>query len=95
MKKTLFGITQYTDQIDWQGDHNMSVIPDSIIDKAEVLLLCSNVGEDRKPPPSGDEDITVNCRCGQPIVKRKSAPVHAIALCGKCFVEEIKDGNES
>ncbi len=88
-RPTLFGITQYTDKVDWKGDHSYPVIPDSIMAEAEVLLLCGKVGEDRRPPPEGDFDVEVACRCGERLFKRNSAPAHAVALCESCFAKEM------
>jgi hypothetical protein len=94
MKKkpmTLVGISKYTAEKDWGGDsEGWPVIPDSVMNEAEILLQCTLKGEPRRPPPPGDFDVDTTCRCGAAIVKRNSAPAHAIALCPQCWYEESK-----
>lgn len=90
-RQTIFGISEYTDKIDWKGKHEMLVIPDDLVNEAEVLLLCTKIGEPRRPPPAGDSDVETVCRCGERLLKRKSAPSHAIALCQTCFYEGMHD----
>lgn len=88
---TMIGISQYTADTDWKEDsEGIPIIPDHIMNQANILLLCTLKGAPRRPPPQGDSDVDIKCRCGADIVKRKSAPAHAIALCPKCWSEEMK-----
>lgn len=91
MKKKidLIGLTQHAAK-DWGKDaEGIPVIPDSVINRAEVVLRCSLKGEPRRPPLPGDFDVDDTCRCcGAHIIKRNSAPKHALALCPKCWDEE-------
>lgn len=79
-------ITEHTDK-HWPADHPLrkgaAVVPDDITDPG--VIICSNVGNKRIPPPAGVVDVECTCKCGQKMFKRNNAPPHLVPICYECY----------